>query len=88
MNNKKQIEEITDEDLAVIWGRIGGTPHLFEYGKDELRHVLITGECVMEGEIGGKPYENPITLQLDYYTMAAITDTLRARGFETITYVD
>jgi hypothetical protein len=72
----KQIEEITDEDLAVIWGRIGGTPHLFEYGKEGVRELLVTG------------YSEDHGLMLNYYTMAAITDTLRARGFETIVYTD
>jgi hypothetical protein len=80
----KQIEEITDEDMSVIWGRIGGTPHLFEAGKEELRHILTTGECSMEYEFGGETKEAPIGLTLDYYTMAAIVDTLRLRGFETI----
>lgn len=73
---KKQIEEITDDDLAVIWARIGGALHLFEHGKDDLKNVLISGDCSESG------------LQLDYYTMAAIVDTLRVRGFGTVVYKD
>lgn len=72
----KQIEQITDEDLAALWPAIGGTPHLFEYGKDELRRVLVTGECYDEKD-------NATSIQLDFYTMAAIVDILRHRGFET-----
>ena len=72
----KEIEQLTDDDLAAIWNRIGGTPHLFEFGKDNLRELLVTGECEDHG------------LMLDYYTMAAIVDTLRVRGFETIIYTD
>lgn len=40
---KKGIELLTDEDLMEIWPAIGGAPHLFEFGKDELRQVLISG---------------------------------------------
>jgi hypothetical protein len=40
---RKQIEELTDEDLMALWPAIGGAPHLFEYGKDELKNVLISG---------------------------------------------
>jgi hypothetical protein len=72
----KQIEQITDDDLAAVWGRIGGTPHLFDAAKNDLKSILIHGVCEDHG------------LQLDYYTMAAITDTLRIRGYETIIYTD
>lgn len=72
----KQIEDLTDEDLAAIWPAIGGAPHLFEYGKDELRKILVYGDCCDEkGEM--------TTLKLDYYTMAAIVDILKHRGFGT-----
>lgn len=79
----KEIEELTDEDLMAIWPAIGGTPHLFEYGKDKLRHVLTTGECTMEYKFGGKTKEAAIGLQLDFYTMSAIVKILEARGYET-----
>lgn len=82
----KQIEELTDEDLMVLWPTIGGEPHLFEDGKDELRHVLTTGECEMEYEFGGKTKSATIGLQLDYYTMAAIVGILQQRGFATPTF--
>lgn len=82
----KQIEELTDDDLAAIWPAIGGAPHLFEDGKDELRHILTTGECEMEYEFGGKTKSAAISLQLDYYTMAAIVSILQARGFATPTF--
>lgn len=65
----KEIEQITDEDLLEIWAVIGGTPHLFEYGKDCLKELLTTGYAEDHG------------LMLDYYTMAAIVDKLRERGF-------
>lgn len=72
----KEIEQLTDEDLAAIWPAIGGTPHLFEYGKDELKKVLIDGECSDEDG-------NAIGLSLGYYTMAAIVGILQQRGFAT-----
>lgn len=72
----KQIEEITENDLLELWPAIGGAPHLFEYGKDDLKKTLITGETVDDND-------EPNGLQLDYYTMAAIVDTLRKRGFVT-----
>jgi hypothetical protein len=74
--NQKLIEEITNEDLQALWPAIGGEPHLFEYGKDELKKVLVDGDC-------GNEDDEPIGLQLDYYTMAAIVDVLRSRGFNT-----
>lgn len=74
----KNIEALTDDDLMELWPAIGGAPHLFEYGKDELRSVLITGFNTEEND------PEPIGLQLDYYTMAAIVDILRHRGFQTL----
>lgn len=71
---QKEIEQLTEEDLIELWGVIGGTPHLFEYGKDELKKVLIDGECADEDG-------QAIGLSLGYYTMAAIVDKLRERGF-------
>lgn len=65
----KEIEQLTDEDLMELWMVIGGTPHLFEQGKDDLKEILTTGYCENHG------------LMLDYYTMAAIVDKLRERGF-------
>lgn len=72
----KQIEDLTDEDLMELWPAIGGAPHLFEYGKDELKNVLISGSCATADD-------EPTGLQLDYYTMAAIVKILQSRGFET-----
>lgn len=72
----KTIDELTDEDLMELWPAIGGTPHLFEYGKEDLKRTLITGETVDENDESNG-------LQLDYYTMAAIVDILRERGFTT-----
>lgn len=65
----KEIEQLTDDDLAEVWGVIGGTPHLFEYGKSDLRKLLTTG------------YADDPGLMLDFYTMSAIVDKLRERGF-------
>ena len=70
----KEIEQLTEDDLAALWPMIGGTPHLFEYGKDELKKFLIDGEHVDEND-------EPISISCNYYTMAAIVDTLRDRGF-------
>jgi CTP:phosphocholine cytidylyltransferase-like protein len=33
---EKMIEQLTEDDLQELWIVIGGTPHLYEYGKDEL----------------------------------------------------
>lgn len=52
------VEDITDEHLEELWPVIGGTPHLFEYGKDELKTGLIDGNW------------SESTLQMDCYTMA------------------
>lgn len=72
----KNIEAITNKELEEIWPLIGGAPHLFEYGKDELRAMLIDGfPNTDDGELG---------IQLDYYTMAAIVDYLRNAGYETL----
>ena len=65
----KPIEELTDEDLMEVWSVIGGTPHLFEHGKEDLKELLTTG------------YVEDNALMLDYYTMAAIVYTLQNRGF-------
>jgi hypothetical protein len=67
----KQIEQLTDEDLKVLWPAIGGAPHLFEHGKEELKDGLISGDFSESG------------LKMDFYSMAAIVDILRHRGFET-----
>lgn len=68
----KQIEDITEEELQALWPLIGGSPHLFDYGKSELKQGLITGFFT--------------ELHMDYYTMAAIVDYLRHRGYETATF--
>jgi hypothetical protein len=65
----KPIEELAEDDLIELWGAIGGTPHLFEYGKDDLKQLLTTGFAEDHG------------LMLDYYTMAAIVHTLEERCF-------
>ena len=84
---KKKIEEINDDDLLALWPVIGGEPHLFEYGKQELKQVLVDGDCSTTTEICGEIVESAIGLQLDFYTMAAIVDILRDRGFKTPDYV-
>lgn len=65
----KPIEELTEDDLIELWNVIGGTPHLFEFGKDNLKELLTTGFSEDHG------------LFLDYYTMAAIVHALEQRGF-------
>jgi len=79
----KQIEEITESELQEIWPLIGGEPHLFEYGKDELKQVITTGDCAIEYMSGKKLKVEPCGIQLDFYTMAAIVDYLRSKGYET-----
>jgi hypothetical protein len=85
---EKMIEQLTEDDLQELWIVIGGTPHLYEYGKDELKQVLVTGECGIGQEFQGKTTVEPIGIQLDYYTMAAIVDKLRERGFATAQKAD
>ncbi len=80
----KNIEEITENELQEIWPLIGGEPHLFEYGKDELKQVLTTGDCGIEYMSGKKLKVEPVGIQLDYYTMATIVDYLRSKGYETL----
>ncbi len=69
MKDVKIIEVISDEDLLELWSVIGGTPHLFEDGKEDLKKGLINGDFEGSG------------IQLDFHTMVAIVDTLRERGF-------
>lgn len=66
--NFKPIEQITETELQELWPLIGGAPHLYEHGKDELKEGLSNG--LFE------------SLQMDYYTMAAIVDYLRGKGYE------
>jgi hypothetical protein len=73
---KKPIEELQDADLAAIWPVIGGAPHLFEHGKVELSQILRMGEIPEQ-----------CGLFMDFYTMAAIVDILRHRGFDTPDYI-
>lgn len=67
----KLINSLTEEDVIELWTAIGRTPHLFEYGKEDLKNLLIDGFAEDHG------------FMLDYYTMAAIVDTLRSRGYNT-----
>lgn len=67
----KLINSLTEEDLIELWTAIGGSLHLFEWGKEALKTLLIDGFAEDHG------------LMLDYYTMAAIVDTLRSRGYDT-----
>ena len=43
MKSLMRVENITDEHLEELWPVIGGAPHLFYYGKDELRTGLVDG---------------------------------------------
>jgi predicted Ser/Thr protein kinase len=63
----KEINEITEAELLQIWSLIGGSPHLYEVGREDLRTLLVDGE------------NNGI--QTDFHTMACIVDVLRARGY-------
>lgn len=65
-----RIEEITDEHLAECWPVIGGAPHLFEYGKEDLKALLTTGFCD-EGSI-----------QMDFWTMKCLVKKLTELGYE------
>jgi hypothetical protein len=64
----KQIEQITDTELLEIWSLIGGTPHDYQPGMQVLKEGLITGDFKR--------------LKIDYYSLAAMVDCLRAKGYE------
>lgn len=64
----KQIEQITDTELLEIWSLIGGTPHDYKPGMQVLKEGLITGHFKR--------------LKIDYYSLAAMVDCLRAKGYE------
>lgn len=68
-------ETLSDDVLVELWPVIGGAPHLFEYGKDELKKVLLTGDC-------GTEDDEPISLQLDFFTMAQLINKLRELRFD------
>ena len=76
MEHLTRVENITDEHLEELWPVIGGAPHLFEYGKDELKKGLIDGDW-SESDI-----------QMDYYTMVCILKKLRELGYDTDLLID
>jgi hypothetical protein len=70
MKKLLDVENITDEHLEELWPVIGGAPHLFEYGKDELRTGLLTGDW------------SESTLQMDWYTMYCMLNKMRELGYD------
>lgn len=62
----RPFESLTEDEWIEIWSRIGGAPHLYEYGIDELKQVL-------NGEI-----PDQCGLQLDYFTLAQLFNYLRS----------
>jgi hypothetical protein len=76
MEYLKRVENITDEDLAELWPVIGGTPHFFDHGKDELRTGLVDGDWSESG------------LQMDYYTMVCMLKRLKELGYDTDCLID
>jgi hypothetical protein len=65
------IEKITDEHLAELWAVIGGFPHLFEHGKEDLRKGLLDGDWDESG------------LHMDYYTMSCMLSKCRELSYDT-----
>jgi hypothetical protein len=63
------VKDITDEHLEALWPVIGGTPHLFEHGKDELKQGLIEG------------YWDESGIKMDWWTMKCVLDKLRELGY-------
>lgn len=76
MDTLIRVENITEDHLAELWPVIGGAPHLFEYGKDELRTGLIDGDWAQS------------MLQMDYYTMVCMLKRLRELGYDTDCLID
>lgn len=68
--------DITEEEMQEIWVVIGGTPHLYEWGKDDLKKGLEVGDW---GESG---------IQMDYYTMSCMINYLRSRGIDVDDLID
>lgn len=61
---------LNDEILEELWVVIGGTPHLYEFGKDALKEALLKG------------YWDDTGIQMDFYTMAAVINKLREMDFD------
>lgn len=64
------IENITQEHFLELWSVIGGAPHLYEYGKEDLKKGLLEGDWDDSG------------LQMDYLTMAKVLQKCRELGYD------
>lgn len=76
MESLMRVENITEEHLAELWPVIGGAPHLFEYGKDELRAGIVDGDW------------SESTLQMEFYTMNCMLKKLRELGYDIDLLID
>ena len=76
MKSLMRVENVTDEHLEELWPVIGGAPHLFYYGKDELRTGLVDGSWTES------------TLQMDYYTMGCMLNKLREMDYDVDLLID
>jgi|GEM_PF-6226310 len=76
MEHLTRVENITDEHLEELWPVIGGAPHLFEYGKDDLKTGIVEGYWIDSG------------IQMDYYTMVCVIKKLRELGYDTDLLID
>lgn len=66
----RPLADIKEEEMQELWGIIGGTPHLYEFGKDDLLKGLNDGDWEESG------------IQMDYYTMSCLINYLRKIGID------
>lgn len=62
----RPFDTITEDEWGEVWGRIGGTPHLYVYGIEELKQLL-NGETPEQ-----------FGLTMDYFTMTQLINYLRS----------
>jgi hypothetical protein len=72
----RKFEDITEEEWQQAWVVIGGTPHLYEHGKEEFQ------QCLLEG------YWDESGIQMDYYTMTALINYFRGIGIDCDDLID
>lgn len=61
----RPLSDMKKEEWQEVWGVIGGTPHLYEYGIDEVKEGLSKGDWSESGIV------------MDYYTMSCVLNYFR-----------
>jgi hypothetical protein len=72
----RRLSDMTEEEYAELWPLIGGAPHLFAFGAEDLRDSLESGDWSETG------------FQMDYYTMSCMLNYLRKIGIDCDDLID